>query len=861
MRLSLPDLCLVALVGASGSGKSTFANRHFLPTEVVSSDFCRALVSDDENSAEATNDAFELLHYIANKRLSRGKLTVVDATNVQRASRAPLVQLARAQNVLPVAIVLNMPEALCLERNANRDDRTIPEHAVRRHVRDVRRSIRHLKKEGFRRIFILNSPKEVAGAVIEREPLWNNLKHLHGPFDLIGDIHGCTAELEALLAELGYDYEDEPAAPHWTYHRRYFHPAGRQAVFLGDLTDRGPRNLDAYQLVRRMVEGEAALCVPGNHDVKVMRLLNGRNVKINHGLEVTKAELEALPPAIADRFKKEMHDFIRARISHYLLDDGKLVVAHAGLKEDLQGRASGHVRGFALYGETTGEVDEFGLPVRFNWAAEYRGKAMVAYGHTPVYSAEWLNNTICLDTGCVFGHKLTAMRYPEKTLVSVPALETYAAPSRPLIPAEQTFTAQQQADRMLDIADVIGKLRLETRLLPRITIREENSTAALEVMTRFAADPRWLIYLPPTMSPAATSELPAFLEHPEQAFNYYRKERVDKVICEEKHMGSRAVAIVCRDTSVPERRFGVQGESLGIVYTRTGRSFFDDTTLEQALLAQIRDALTESHFWNELETDWVCLDCELMPWSTKAQSLLQEQYAAVGAAATAALADSIAVLQQAAANGAAVAELVERYESRLDSTTAYINAYRTYCWPVASLADLRLAPFHILATEGHTHIDKDHGWHMGWIEKICAAGAAAPILFATQHRAIDLNDPEAVAAGVNWWLEMTAAGGEGMVVKPWQFINHGPKGVVQPAIKIRGREYLRIIYGPEYTDPANLERLRQRGVNRKRSLASREFALGIEALERFVSKQPLRRVHECVFAILALESEPVDPRL
>ena len=195
-------------------------------------------------------------------------------------------------------------------------------------------------------------------------------------------------------------------------------------------------------------------------------------------------------------------------MSHYVLDDGKLVVAHAGMKAEMQGRGSGKVRDFALYGETTGETDEFGLPVRFNWAAEYRGSAMVVYGHTPVPEPEWLNRTVNIDTGCVFGGKLTALRYPEKEFVSVPAARTYCEPARPFLPEEQQapkLTAQQAHDDVLDADDVLGKRIVSTRLRGNVTIREAHATAALEVMSRFAANPKWLIYLPPTMSPCETS--------------------------------------------------------------------------------------------------------------------------------------------------------------------------------------------------------------------------------------------------------------------------------------------------------------------------------------------------------------------
>ena len=388
--LKIPELSLVVLIGASGSGKSSFARKHFKATEVLSSDVCRGLVSDDENDQSATKDAFEVLHYIAAKRLAAGKLTVIDATNVQPEDRKPLVALAREYHCLPVAIVLNLPEQLCHDRNQNRHDRNFGSHVVRRQSQNLKRSLSHLQREGFRHIHILNSLEDVEAAAIERQPLWNNRKHEHGPFDIIGDIHGCCDELEALLQQLGYEITPkidtvgaDGCAPMWG-NAIYSHPQGRKAVFLGDLVDRGPRILDTLKLARNMVEAGTALCVPGNHDMKLMRKLRGKNVKITHGLDKSLAEIDALPDEVREPFSKEIANFLDSLVSHYVLDDGNLVVSHAGMKEALQGRGSGKVRDFALYGETTGETDEFGLPVRYNWAAEYRGKAIVVYGHTPV---------------------------------------------------------------------------------------------------------------------------------------------------------------------------------------------------------------------------------------------------------------------------------------------------------------------------------------------------------------------------------------------------------------------------------------------------------------------------------------------
>jgi protein phosphatase len=361
------------------------------------------------------------------------------------------------------------------------------------------------------------------------------------------------------------------------------------------------------------------------------------------------------------------------------------------------------------------------------------------------------------------------------------------------------------------------------------------------------------------MSPAETTSEPGLLEHPREAFAYFLREAVPRVICEEKHMGSRAVVVVCRDSSVARRRFGVMDDSIGVIHTRTGRRFFDDAVMERELLERVRDAIEQSNLWTRLDTDWMCLDCELMPWSAKAQDLIRNQYAAVGAAARSALPEAVTALRDTAGRGIAVDGLLHEYLERQQLATQYEHAYRRYSWPVHSLNDLRLAPFHVLATEGAVHSDKDHVWHMDTLAELCRADPE--VLRATPYREVDVTDSLSVADGIRWWEELTANGGEGMVVKPLPFIARGPRGLVQPAVKCRGREYLRIIYGPEYTRPEHLTRLRKRGLSVKRSLALREFALGIEALERFVRREPLRRVHECVFGVLALESEPVDPRL
>ena len=358
MEIRIPEFSLVALVGVSGSGKSTFAAKHFVPTEVLSSDRYRGFVADDENDQAASGDAFDALFHVAGIRLRRRRLTVVDATHTQQDARQRLLALARQHHALPVVVVLNLPSKLCIERNAGRPDRNFGKHVIPQQASQLRQSLRGLRREGFRHVYVLSTPDEVDAAVVRRVRLWTDKRDERGPFDVVGDVHGCFDELHELLCTLGYAIDEREHDG-----RRRFDvtpPDGRKAVFVGDLVDRGPASPAVLRLVMGMVGDGTALCVPGNHEVKLLRKLAGKNVKLAHGLAETMAQFECEPP----EFVAAVRAFIDGLVSHYVLDGGRLVVAHAGLTEELQGRASGVVRSFALYGDTTGEIDEFGLPVR-----------------------------------------------------------------------------------------------------------------------------------------------------------------------------------------------------------------------------------------------------------------------------------------------------------------------------------------------------------------------------------------------------------------------------------------------------------------------------------------------------------------
>ena len=886
-ELKIPELSLVVLVGVTGSGKSTFARAHFKPTEVISSDFCRGVVADDENDQSATPAAFELLHYIAGKRLAAGRLTVIDATNVQPEARRELVLLAREHDVLPVAIVLDLPEKLCAERNKDRPDRDFGPHVLRRQRGQLRRSLGGLKREGFRTVHVLRTPEEVAAATITRTPLFNDLKHEAGPFDVIGDVHGCRAELEQLLAELGYTLEHDGAGRPVGGR----HPGGRRAIFVGDLVDRGPDTPGVLRLVMGMVAAGTAFCVAGNHEVKLLKALRGKNVKRSHGLDASMEQLEGE----SEEFRAEAARFIDGLIGHYVLDGGRLVVAHAGLIERYHGRASGRVREFCLYGQTTGETDEYGLPVRYPWAQEYRGQAVVLYGHTPVPAAEWLNNTLCLDTGCVFGGRLTALNYPERTTVSVPAARVYHPPARPF-PAVSPSGPVRPA-RALPPAGVSPTCLRHGRRV-RLTRHRDGLPAAGGCPRRArrggpggdepVRDRPALAAVPAADHEPGRHGVPRRLARaPGPGLRRLpRGRRGIRAVRGEAHglaRGAAGVPLAARRgsgsswqrrgsgsswqrrgssaapaASASSARFGLPGP--GAIWTRTGRPFFA-APLTAALIEQVGAAIEKAGLFDELGTSWLLLDAELLPWNVKAGSLLRDQYAAVGAAARASLPAAVSVLEQASHRGLPdVGVWLERTRSRLVNAEAFTAAYLRYCWATDGLTGVRVAPFQLLASEGAVYQERPHQWHLSLADRLAAA-APHNLISTTRRVEVETGDPASVAAATRWWEDLTAAGGEGMVVKPAANLTRGSNRLVQPGLKVRGREYLRIIYGPDYTEPANLVRLRQRGLSHKRSLALREYALGLEALDRVARGEPLWRVHECVFAILALESEPVDPRL
>lgn len=412
MGLTIPEASLLVTCGVAGCGKSTFVSKNFKPTAIVSSDRCRALVSDDEGNMAASKRAFDVFYFIMEKRMEMGRLVVADSTALTFDARKKLLRLAREYNYYTVLAAFDVPLSTCLTRNSMRD-RIVAEKVIEKQYKLFNEALDYINKEEFDKVVIL---KEDEMDSFKFNIISSNMEiHDSGPFDIISDIHGCMSELEMLLYKLGYQKQSSS----------YIHPDKRKVIFAGDIVDRGPRIIDTVRTVIDMTASGSAYYVPGNHCNKFYRYLNGRKVQIKNGLEKSVAEFDMLDKHSSDRLKKGFIRLYETAPIYLILDEGRLVVAHAGIKESMIGNMSKEITDFVLYGDVSGELDEEGFPLRKDWASLYSGSALIVYGHTPVLEPVFVNNTINIDQGASIGGGLTALRYPEKEVVSVKSLDTY----------------------------------------------------------------------------------------------------------------------------------------------------------------------------------------------------------------------------------------------------------------------------------------------------------------------------------------------------------------------------------------------------------------------------------------------------
>lgn len=863
MRMGLPHAGIVLLIGPSNSGKSTFLKKlieekAILPSEVVSSDDFRIMAGDlefidwrnrpqDEANGlmdeyqELSKEAFSLMDEVIKARCRLNKLIFVDATHLRSEDRKRYVELAKENHVPILAIVFDLSERTLTDRDEMRDNPR-GKRRIKQQYQIFRNEKRFIKKEGFAAVYTLKEAEE-AELFRKENPIERDIGT---GIDVIGDVHGCYSELIELLIKLGYKENSEGF---------FVHPEGRRFVSVGDVMSRGPESIKTLTFFYRHVRKELALMVDSNHGWKIARWLDGRQVVLSHGDEKVEEEFNAYEQEAGteklQELKRQLKEFLLDAPSHYVFTKNGvpvLAVTHAGIKDEFIGKQSEAISDFCRYGDSGG-YSENGRPVRKDWTIGHQKSLLIVWGHDPKPKPLLVNHTINIDQGVVFGGQLTAYRYPEREFAAVEAKEDYSGHlDNPLIEWEKNRLNPP------DIAKFLKGYSVLTEELGEVRIPQELVKPAIDAVSHFTVPIEQLVYIPPTMSPTPKpSALEGYLEHPKEAIDYFRSNGIHTMIAEKKHMGSRAILFLFKDQEASEKHTGIR--SLGTIYTRTGKRFFDHQT-EAQLLRQLNEELKRMNYFEDQETDFVLLDAEIMPWNLKAKELISSQYAHV---AENALLDRTFIKDKLAAAAEGNSELqqwLEEYEEKLGNAEDFNEVFQKYCWDVDSVSAIQIAPFHILAHSNRTFFDKPHTWHMEMNRHLAGH---SDLFVETEFKVI--SDEASEAEVIEWWKEITEDGHEGIIIKPAFYMARSKGKLLQPAIKVRGSRYLKIIYGMDYLESANLIRLKNRNAGKKQKMALKEFSLGIEGIKRYVNGETIERVHECVLGVLALESDPVDPRL
>ncbi|MBL0018767.1 MAG: polynucleotide kinase-phosphatase [Bacteroidetes bacterium] len=849
MEIKIPDFALVLLVGPSGSGKSHFAANHFPTNQIISQQQFQLMLADDGQDPVLHDEVIKLMHQTIELRLKYKKTCVIDAELLSQESRKELRRLSRKYHAKAVSIIFRVSAQVCLDRNAQRSDGDPGSQLVKNQFGRMDRIAKDLEEEGFKSQYTVTESDETS---VRRTRMRSDFRDQTGDFDIIGDVHGCFDELVLLLEELGYAVSSVASRLEEGPNFKVTAPKNRRIVFVGDLCDRGPDSPRVLRLVMDLVNAGLAFCVPGNHDDKLLRMLNGNKVQLRHGLEKTMAQLEGADP----RFLEEIKQFIGGLSSHIELDGGALVVAHAGLKESMHGRSSGEVHAFCLYGETTGETDEFGLPVRHNWAGEYEGKALVVYGHTPIPEPIWQKNTVNIDTGCVFGGMLTALRYPTREIVSVKPKEMHSQPLRPLHWNNQ-FTAVQKIDPSISM-DLVGPRALvSTRHGYHLTLQPQQVATVLQMMALEVVRREWLIYLPAPVSAPTSSQLPGTLEHPAQAFDYYRKKNLVQLATWAIPVGTSVVVVLCRNEAAAKKRFMVENDGLGSIHTRTGRPYFSNLEAERQLLQKLAKGLELMEVWDQLKTDWICLEAIASPLSDFAPDFAQLVYGPVSETANKALPIALDAVTRAQSRGVELSETASWLQNQQAAVEAFDSVRTKVEEPRSGKLTLHLT--RLVATEGQVHLEKP-ALVMQELLRIVAS-AAPNWMVAVERRWIELDSEADLREVTAWWESLSGQSVTGIAVEPSTLVNEKGTELMQPMIKVRTREYLRLIYGPAYDVPESLVVWRDRNLRLQRETAVRQYSLGVEAISRFVERQSWEQVYQCIFARLGLEIMGIDIRL
>lgn len=863
MKIVLPYAGIVLLVGPSNSGKSTLLksmieNKKILSSEVVSSDEFRVLVSNIEfidwrerpkDEADClfdeyqsiSKEAFSMMDSVIEARCRLNKLTFVDATHLHPDDRKRYISLARKKHVPIVTVVLDIPLDTLIERDDQRDDPR-GKRRIKQQYQVFKREKRFIKKEGYTSTYFLNETNNIE-LVRRSNPIEIDVKH---GIDIIGDIHGCYDEMILVIEKLGYQKNQQDL---------YMHPDGRKFISLGDVMSRGPESLKTMLFFLRHVQNNLAYMIDSNHGWKIARWLDGRNVTLNHGDEKVAEDFKQYEEEFgikrAEEIKCTLKEFLLQAPSHYVFTKNgvqTLICTHAGIKDEFIGKQSHDISDFCRYGDTDG-FNQKGKPIRKDWFINHKTNTLVVWGHDPKPQPLLINNTINIDQGVVFGGKLTAFRFPEKEFVSIKALNDYSeSTDNPLKEWEKRRLSPPNIGKFINGYSVL------TEELGEVQIHQDIVKPAIDTISHFTIPIEQLIYIPPTMSPTPNaSSLDDYLEHPQEAIDYYKSQGIQTMIAEKKHMGSRAILFLFKDKAAAKKYVGI--DTLGVIYTRRGRRFFDVST-EGKLVMKINKDLHEYGYFQKYDTEYLLLDAEIMPWNYKAKELISNQYAHVSENAILDRTKLKGKIEAAAGENNDLKGWLEEYQQKLENAVTFKEVFQKYCWDIEDVNQIQIAPFHMLAHSKETFFDQSHTWHMEMNRELAKHSS---LFVETEYKII--NNKASEEEVIKWWECMTSEGHEGIVIKPESFISRNKGKLLQPAIKVRGRKYLNIIYGMDYLLPENLVRLKNRNTGKKQKLALREFALGVEGIKRFVNGESIERVHECVLATLAMETDPVDPRL
>ncbi|WP_019415155.1 polynucleotide kinase-phosphatase [Paenisporosarcina sp. TG20] len=863
MQIQLPYAGIVLLIGPSNSGKSTLLRSMIeqeviLSSEVISSDDYRVLVSNNDfidwsnrPRDEAANlmdeyssisaEAFMMMDSVIEARCRLNKLTFVDATHLHSEDRKRYIGLARKNNIPIVAIVLDIPENELLLRDEQRD-KPRGKKRIKQQYQTFKRERSFIKKEGYLSVYTIKGTDN-----LEFTRRNNSLeKDIQYGIDIIGDIHGCYDEMITLLDKLGYQKDKDSL---------YLHPEGRKFVSIGDVMSRGPESLKTMLFFYDHIQRDLAYMIDSNHGWKIARWLDGRDVTMNHGDEKVIDELSAYEAENgsekAHETKQAIKGFLFQAPSHYVFTKNgvqTLICAHAGIKDDMIGKESETVSDFCRFGDTDGN-DGKGKPIRKDWTINHQKNSTIVWGHDPKPRPLVINNTINIDQGVVFGGALTAFRYPEEEFVSVQAKQDYSG-------ARDNPLEEWEKNRLNppNLGKFITGYSVNTEELGEIKIHQDIVKPAIDTVSHFTIPIEQLIYIPPTMSPTPSpSSLDDYLEHPKEAIDYYRSQGIQTMVAEKKHMGSRGILFLFKDTESAIKHTSI--ESLGVIYSRTGKRFFDNET-EKRIVLKINQELHAKGYFEKHNTDYLLLDAEIMPWNLKAKELISSQYAHVVENAILDRTKLIEKIEVAVGQNEELDVWLEEYNEKLNNAHVFNEVFQKYCWEIEDISSIQIAPFHVLAHSNQTFFTQPHTWHM---EQNHEFARQSEIFVETEYKVI--TDEASEEDVINWWKDITSEGHEGIVIKPEHYIARNKGKLLQPAIKVRGRKYLNIIYGMDYLLPQNLKRLKDRNTGKKQKLALKEFALGIEGIQRYVQKESIERVHECVLGALALESDTVDPRL